>query len=32
MAALFGLAIGSSMGIFNMLPLYLVAEKGLDRG
>jgi NNP family nitrate/nitrite transporter-like MFS transporter len=32
MAALFGLAIGSSMGIFKMLPLYLVAEKGLDRG
>jgi NNP family nitrate/nitrite transporter-like MFS transporter len=31
MAALFGLAIGSSMGIFKMLPLYLVAEKGLDR-
>ena len=32
MAALFGLAIGSSMGIFKMLPLYLVAEKGMDRG
>ena len=31
MAALFGLAIGSSMGIFKMLPLFLVAEKGLDR-
>ncbi len=31
MAALFGLAIGSSMGIFKMLPLYLVTEKGLDR-
>ncbi len=32
MTALFGLAIGSSMGIFKMLPLYLVAEKGLERG
>ncbi|HOX94957.1 MAG TPA: MFS transporter [Syntrophales bacterium] len=31
MAALFSLAIGSSMGIFKMLPLYLVAEKGVDR-
>lgn len=31
MAALFGLAIGSSMGIFKMLPLYLVAEKGMER-
>ena len=31
MTALFGLAIGSSLGLFKMLPLYLVAERGFDR-
>jgi len=31
MALVFCLSIGSSMGIFNMLPLFLVAEKGLDQ-
>lgn len=31
MALLFGLAIGSSMGIFSMLPLYLVTERGIPR-
>lgn len=31
MAALFSLAIASSMGIYSMIPLYLVAERGLDR-
>jgi MFS transporter, NNP family, nitrate/nitrite transporter len=31
MAVLFGLAIGSSMGVYAVLPLYLVAERGLDR-
>lgn len=32
MAALFGLAIGSSIGIYSMMPLYLVAERGFERG
>jgi NNP family nitrate/nitrite transporter-like MFS transporter len=31
MALLFGLAIGGSMGVFSMLPLYLVAERGIPR-
>lgn len=31
MTALFGLAIGGSLGIYNMLPLYLVSERGVDR-
>ena len=31
MIALFGLAIGGSLGIYNMLPLYLVSERGVDR-
>jgi len=31
MAALFSLAIASSMGIYSMMPLYLVAERGIDR-
>jgi NNP family nitrate/nitrite transporter-like MFS transporter len=31
MVVLFGLAIGSSMGVYAVLPLYLVAEKGWDR-
>ena len=31
MALLFGLAIGSSMGVFSMLPLYLVAEHDIPR-
>lgn len=31
LVALFGLSIGASLGIFSMLPLYLVAERGMDR-
>lgn len=31
MALLFCLAIAASMGIYSMMPLYLVAERGLDR-
>jgi len=31
MAVLFSLAIGSSMGLYSMMPLYLVAERGIDR-
>lgn len=31
MMALFSLGIGSSLGIFTMLPLYLVAERGIDK-
>ena len=30
MILLFGLAIGSTLGIYTMLPLYLVAERGFD--
>jgi NNP family nitrate/nitrite transporter-like MFS transporter len=32
MAVLFGLAIGSGVGIYSMMPLYLVAERGFERG
>ena len=32
MMALFSMAIGASLGVYAMLPLYLVAEKGLERG
>jgi len=32
MVALFSLAISSSMGVYNMMTLYLVAERGIDRG
>lgn len=32
MTILFSFGIATSMGIFSMLPLYLVAERGLDRG
>jgi NNP family nitrate/nitrite transporter-like MFS transporter len=32
MTVLFGLAIGSSLGIYSMMPLYLVAERGFERG
>jgi NNP family nitrate/nitrite transporter-like MFS transporter len=32
MVALFSLGIGATMGVYTMLPLYLVAEKGMDRG
>jgi len=32
MTVLFGLAIGSSIGIYSMMPLYLVAERGFERG
>ena len=31
MIALFGLGIGASFGVYAMMPLYLVAEKGMDR-
>lgn len=31
MVALFSLGIAGSMGIFSMLPLYLVAERGIER-
>ena len=31
MMALFSLSIGASMGIYTMLPLYLVAERGFER-
>lgn len=31
MATLFGLGITGSLGIFSMLPLYLVAERGMER-
>lgn len=32
MVALFGVGISGTLGIFSMLPLYLTAERGLDRG
>ena len=31
MVVLFSLAVGASMGIFAMLPLYLVSERGMDQ-
>jgi len=31
MMALFSLAIGASLGVYTMLPLYLVAERGFER-
>jgi NNP family nitrate/nitrite transporter-like MFS transporter len=31
MTVLFALAIGSSIGLYSMMPLYLVAERGIDR-
>lgn len=31
MIALFALGIGASFGVYTMMPLYLVAEKGMDR-
>ena len=31
MMALFGLGIGASFAVYTMMPLYLVAEKGIDR-
>jgi len=31
MMALFGLAIGASFGVYAMMPLYLVTERGMDR-
>lgn len=31
MTALFALAVGSSIGVYSMMPLYLVAERGIDR-
>lgn len=32
MMALFSMGIGASLGVYTMLPLYLVAERGLERG
>jgi MFS transporter, NNP family, nitrate/nitrite transporter len=32
MMVLFGLGIGTSFGVYNMLPLYLVVERGINRG
>ena len=32
MVALFGAGISGTLGIFSMLPLYLTAERGFDRG
>jgi NNP family nitrate/nitrite transporter-like MFS transporter len=32
MVVLFSLAIGSSLGLYNMMTLYLVAERGFERG
>ena len=32
MIALFSMGIGSTIGVYAMLPLYLVAEQGLERG
>ena len=32
MMALFGMAIGATIGVYTMLPLYLVTERGLERG
>ena len=31
MMALFGLGIGASFAVYTMMPLYLIAEKGMDR-
>ena len=32
MVVFFGVGIGASLGVYTMLPLYLVAEEGLQRG
>lgn len=32
MMVFFGLGIGTSYGVYNMLPLYLVVEQGINRG
>jgi NNP family nitrate/nitrite transporter-like MFS transporter len=32
MIALFSMGIGATLGVYTMLPLYLVAERGLERG
>jgi len=32
MTSLFALAIGASLGVYSMMPVYLVAERGIDRG
>jgi MFS transporter, NNP family, nitrate/nitrite transporter len=32
MMVFFGLGIGTSFGVYNMLPLYLVVERGINRG
>ncbi|HDI59418.1 MAG TPA: MFS transporter [Desulfobacteraceae bacterium] len=32
MILLFGLAVGSTLGVYTMLPLYLVVERGMDQG
>lgn len=31
MIVMFGLGIGTSFGVYTMLPLYLISERGLDR-
>jgi MFS transporter, NNP family, nitrate/nitrite transporter len=31
MAVLFALAVGSTIGLYSMMPLYLVAERGINR-
>ena len=31
MMVMFGLGIGTSFGVYTMLPLYLISERGLDR-
>ena len=31
MMVMFGLGIGTSFGVYAMLPLYLISERGLDR-
>jgi NNP family nitrate/nitrite transporter-like MFS transporter len=32
MIVFFGMGMGASLGVYSMLPLYLVAEEGLERG
>lgn len=32
LSALFGLGLGASLGVYTMMPLYLVADLGMERG
>ncbi|MDZ4165542.1 MAG: MFS transporter [Smithellaceae bacterium] len=32
MVVLFGLAVGATVGLFSMMPLYLIEERGIERG